>query len=174
MALVVFLRAVNIAGHQTFKPSALAKDLSHLDVVNIGTAGTFVVFAKISPTRLRQAILAELDFVPDMMICPSKEVDALTKVARFEPVTAGMQSYVTVMASPLTTKHRFPISVPESGEWQLRLAAASGRFVISHRRLVGQAKYYPNEIVEKRFGVPATTRNWTTITKIHDILASRV
>ena len=43
MAFVVFLRAVNVGGHQTFRPSVLAKELSEYDVVNIGAAGTFVV-----------------------------------------------------------------------------------------------------------------------------------
>lgn len=173
MALVVFLRAVNIGGHQTFKPSALAKDLTDLDVVNIGAAGTFVVFAKTSPARLRQAILAKLDIVPEMMICTAKEVESLGGTYGPEQAKDKLQCYITIMANALPKKPRLPISLPESEDWNLRLTAITGRFVVSFRRPVGQAKYYPNEIVEKRFGVPATTRNWTTITKIHDILASR-
>ena len=43
MALVVFLRGVNVGGHRTFRPAALVKDLAHLDAVNIGAAGTFVI-----------------------------------------------------------------------------------------------------------------------------------
>jgi len=43
MALIVFLRAVNVGGHKTFRPSLLAKELSGYDVVNVGAAGTFVV-----------------------------------------------------------------------------------------------------------------------------------
>ena len=38
MALVVFLRGVNVGGHRTFKPAALVKQLAHLDAVNIGAA----------------------------------------------------------------------------------------------------------------------------------------
>ncbi len=29
---------------------------------------------------------------------------------------------------------------------------------------------YPNEVVEKELAIPATTRNWDTISKIHNIL----
>ena len=43
MALVVFLRGVNVGGHRTFRPSQLVKELADFDVVNIGAAGTFVV-----------------------------------------------------------------------------------------------------------------------------------
>src|SRR6185295_12228721 len=43
MAVVVFLRGVNVGGHRRLRPSVLAKELERLDVVSIGAAGTFVV-----------------------------------------------------------------------------------------------------------------------------------
>ena len=43
MALVVFLRGVNVGGHRSFRPTTLAEQLKHLDAVNIGAAGTFVI-----------------------------------------------------------------------------------------------------------------------------------
>ena len=49
MALVVFLRGVNVGGHRTFRPTVLAKQLKHLGAVNIGAAGTFVVHRPILP-----------------------------------------------------------------------------------------------------------------------------
>ena len=42
MALVVFLRGVNVGGHRTFRPSLLARQLEPYGVVNVGAAGTFV------------------------------------------------------------------------------------------------------------------------------------
>jgi hypothetical protein len=36
MALVVFLRGVNVGGHRTFRPSVLAKELSDHDVRRAG------------------------------------------------------------------------------------------------------------------------------------------
>ena len=50
MALVVFLRGVNVGGHKTFRPAALARELAALDLVNVGAAGTFVVRAAIGQT----------------------------------------------------------------------------------------------------------------------------
>ena len=43
MALVVFLKGLNVGGHRTFRPTRLAEQLQYLDAVNIGAAGTFVI-----------------------------------------------------------------------------------------------------------------------------------
>ena len=43
MALVVFMRGVNVGGHKTFRPSILAQQLKHYDAVNVGAAGTLVI-----------------------------------------------------------------------------------------------------------------------------------
>jgi hypothetical protein len=51
MALLMFLRGVNVGGHRTFRPTKLAEQLKHLDVVNIGAAGTLVIRRAITPTR---------------------------------------------------------------------------------------------------------------------------
>ena len=43
MAVVVFLRGVNVGGHKRFRPTVLAAQLRRFDVVNIGSTGTFAV-----------------------------------------------------------------------------------------------------------------------------------
>jgi uncharacterized protein (DUF1697 family) len=173
MALVIFMRAVNIGGHQTFQPSKLARDLAEYDVKSIGAAGTFVVLGKTTEARLRKAVLSKLTIAPEMMIASAKDVAALAELKSFKDLGQDVHRYVTVMASALPKMPKLPISLPGTGDWQMRIAVITGPFALSYRRSVGQAKYYPNEVIEKRFGVAATTRNWTTITKIHDILASR-
>jgi hypothetical protein len=45
MALIVFLRGVDVGGHRTFRPSILARELSDHDVVNVGAAGTFIGYS---------------------------------------------------------------------------------------------------------------------------------
>ena len=57
MALVVFLRGVNVGGHKRLRPSILAKELSHYDVVNVGAAGTFVVRKPGSRAKFRAELL---------------------------------------------------------------------------------------------------------------------
>ncbi|MBA3914614.1 MAG: hypothetical protein H0X25_12370, partial [Acidobacteriales bacterium] len=69
MALVVFLRGVNVGGHRSFRPSVLARELSDYDVVNIGAAGTFVVRHPESRAQFRTALLGKLPFKTEVMLC---------------------------------------------------------------------------------------------------------
>ena len=82
MALVVFLRAVNVGGHNTFRPSVLANELSEYDVVNIGAAGTFVVRKAVSQKKFRRELLNRLEFPTAVMICEGK---VLASVAADDP-----------------------------------------------------------------------------------------
>ncbi len=44
--------------------------------------------------------------------------------------------------------------------------------MLSVWRRIDARLLYPNEVVERELGVPATTRSWETIGKIRDILRS--
>lgn len=169
MASVVFFRAVNVGGHQTFQPGQLARQLAAFGVVNLGAAGTFVVRERVSRTTLRAEILRRLDFKPELMIWPARDVIALSKGKWFDPVPAGkdLGRFVSVLLTVPRTKPPLPIEVPAGPNWEVRLVAASGPFVVSLRRL-GQT--YTNAVVEKHFGLPATTRNWNTLEKIRRLL----
>jgi uncharacterized protein (DUF1697 family) len=57
MALVVFLRGINVGGHRTLRPSTLAAELSRYDVENVGAAGTFVVRKPGARAAFRAALL---------------------------------------------------------------------------------------------------------------------
>lgn len=56
MALVVFLRGVNVGGHRTFRPTQLAEALKHLGAVNIGAAGTLVLRQPMTQARARAEV----------------------------------------------------------------------------------------------------------------------
>jgi hypothetical protein len=68
MALVVFLRGVNVGGHRTFRPSILARELSGYDVLNVGAAGTFVVREPGSRAKFRSALLRKLPFEAEILL----------------------------------------------------------------------------------------------------------
>jgi hypothetical protein len=53
MAIVVFIRGVNVGGHRTFRPSILAGELSDYGVVNVGAAGTIAISACAFGTTLQ-------------------------------------------------------------------------------------------------------------------------
>ena len=74
MALVVFLRGVNVGGHRTFRPSVLAKELKDFDVVNVGAAGTFVVRKPGPRGKFRAELLRRLPFETHVMLCEGRDL----------------------------------------------------------------------------------------------------
>ena len=74
MALVVLLRGVNVGGHRTFRPTTLTKQLKHLDAVNIGAAGTFVIRQPVTRAQLRAELASRLPFDTEIMICQGREI----------------------------------------------------------------------------------------------------
>lgn len=174
MALVVFMRGVNVGGHKTFQPGALAKRLAAFDVVNVGAAGTFVVRKSIGQAALRAELLRRLPFKAKLMICKGSDVLDLASKDSFagEPSDKDVTRFVSVMAKRPRTLPRLPLIQPAGADWQVRIVGISGVFALSFwRRRPERTLVYPNQVVEKQLGVAATTRNWNTISAICRILA---
>jgi len=172
MASVVFMRGVNVGGHKTFRPAVLARELSAFDVVNVGAAGTFVVRKTISQAALRAELKRKLHFETDLMICAGRDVLRLVADEPFPRTPAGkdVRRFVTVMAKPPRPVPHLPVRKPAGDDWQVSVVVLSGSFALSLWRRLGRSLVYPNEVVEKAFGVPATTRSWDTLLKIRDLL----
>jgi uncharacterized protein (DUF1697 family) len=168
-ALVVFLRGVNVGGNKTFKPAELARALG---AVNVGAAGTFVLHAGGAETAVRQSIVNALEFACEVIVCRGSDVVALARRAEEDPPPYGkdLKTMVSVLAGKPKARPRLPISAPESKDWQVRVASVDGPFVTSLWRRTEGRFVYPNEVVEKIFGVPATTRGWSTIESIRKIV----
>jgi uncharacterized protein (DUF1697 family) len=174
MASVVFLRGANVGGHRTFRPAALVRELSAFDVVNVGAAGTFVVRKAVAQATLRAELLRRLPFSAELMICPARDLLALASGEPFPEPPSGedTQRFVSVLAQRPRALPPLPLSRPDGEQWQVRVVGVTGRFALSLLRRLGQRILYPNEVVEKQFGVPATTRNWNTITAICAVLGN--
>ncbi len=172
MALVVFLRGVNVGGHRTFRPSVLARELEHLDAVNIGAAGTFVVRRPGTPAQLRSELARRLPFDTEIMICQGREILRLVSERPFadEPVRPDVVHFVSVLSKSPRSAPPTPISFPASGTWLLKILGRDGRFVFGVYRRQMKAIGYLGSI-DQLFGVPATTRNWNTITAIAKVLS---
>ncbi len=106
------------------------------------------------------------------MVCPAR---ALTDLVRADPFSAPpLRSADGQFISVLETRPRrlptLPHHAPAGKDWQVGVMAVHGCFVASVLRRVGRRLLYPNEVVEKHFGVAATTRGWPTVLRIHDTL----
>jgi len=172
MALVVFLRGVNVGGNKAFSPSALAKGLARFDAVNVGAAGTFVLRGASRAAGLKAEVARRLPVEAEIMVCPAKEVLALAAEYADDALPAGHQRFVTVLAKRPGKAPRLPIVQPAGAGWEIKVVAIPGRYAVSVRR-VGGARFYPNEVVEKALGISGTTRNWNTLSTVCRILESR-
>jgi uncharacterized protein (DUF1697 family) len=171
MPSVVFLRAVNVGGANRCQPAQIAKELAKFGVVNIGAVGTFVVREDVSESALRSAIAKKLPFKCEIMICPAKQIVDLARENPFNGDRGNdIDAHVSIMAKPPAKVPALPIYVPSKDKWEIKIARAIGPAVLSLRRKVPNGRLYPNQIVEKQFGVAATTRSWNTIGRIAKIL----
>jgi uncharacterized protein (DUF1697 family) len=171
MALVVFLRGVNVGGHKTFQPSVLAKELAEYDVVNVGAAGTFVVRRRISQAKLRAELLRRLPFEPEIMICSAEDIIGLASSEPFagEPTGPDIVRFVSVLAKSAHALPAIPLMLPAGGDWLVKIVAVKSRYAFGmYRRNMKTIAFLSQ--VEKRLGVPATTRNWNTINAIVKVL----
>lgn len=172
MSAVVFMRGVNVGGHKAFQPSLLAKELAHLGVINVGAAGTFVVPGKGAQRTIRAEFSKRLPFETELMICRGSDLLQLAASEPF-PQSKDLRRFVSVMSRRPGKPPRLPLSQPAGDRWEVKVVRVSGVFALSLWRRLGKSFVDPNAVVEKGFGVRATTRNWNTIVKICEILVAQ-
>ncbi len=174
MALVVFLRGINVGGHRTFRPSALAKELSDHDVVNIGAAGTFVVRKPASRAKFRAALLQKMPFEVEVVLCDGRDLIGLEEEDPFGPDPSGPDTvrFASIFSKARRRRPSIPVTLPPNGEWFVRVLASKDRFIFGVYRRHMQTIRYLGQI-DKLFGAPSTTRNWNTILAIVRILKAQ-
>ena len=167
MALIVFLRGINVGGHRRFRPSLLARDLAAYDVVNVGAAGTLVVRKPGSRSKFLAELRRRLPFEAEVAVCNAGELIQLETENPFgvEPSRPDVVQFVSILAKAGRGKVSFPIAVPGGGEWFVRIMGSRNRLVFGeyrrHMRTIG----YLGQI-DELFGAPATTRSWSTMLSV--------
>jgi uncharacterized protein (DUF1697 family) len=171
MAVVVFLRGVNVGKHKRFLPATLAKDLAVYDVVNIGAAGTFVVRAPVPHAALLAEIRTRLAFEADIIIVNARDLIEFAGSAPFgrRLPAANEQRFLSVMLTRPRVVPPLPLIHPADHRWQVKIVATSGKFAASIWRRQPGTPIYPNAVLERQFGI-ATTRNWNTVETICGVL----
>lgn len=172
MPHAVFLRAANVGGRNVFRPAQLATALRHLGFVNVGAAGTFVVRERASAAAIRDEILAKLPFELDLAVVPGRTLQALVRTEPFHGVTFSkdLRGWAAILCRRPGKPPRLPLEAPTGKPWTVRLDRIEGPFALGlHRRRAG-AFLFPNQVVEKALGTPATTRWWETILQVARLL----
>ena len=171
MALIVFLRGINVGGHRRFRPSMLARDLAAYDVVNVGAAGTLVVRKPVSRTRFLAELRRKLPFEAAISFCGARDLIRLEMANPFgaEPFDQDVVRFVSILSKASRGKVSLPIAFPPGEKWFVRIIGSRQRLVFGvyrrHMKTIG----YLGEI-DHIFGAPATTRSWSTILSVLRIL----
>ena len=171
MALVVFLRGINVGGHRSFRPSVLARELSDYGVINVGAAGTFVVRKPGARTKFRTELLRRLPFAATVVLCDGRDLLRVEMENPFgtTPSRPDVVRFVSILSKAARGVASVPCALPASGEWFVRIIASKDRFVFGvYRRHMKTIRYLGQ--IDKLFGSQATTRNWNTIIAIVRIL----
>lgn len=167
MALIVFLRGVNVGGNKTFRPSVLARELSRYEVVNVGAAGSFVVWKPPSPSEFCAILREKLPFHSESFVFEASEFLRVTQENPFgcKPCAPEITRFVMFLQKANAKRVSMPIVFPEDGDWLVRLITAKHRFVFGEYRRHMKTIGYLGRI-DKLFAVPTTTRNWNTVVKV--------
>jgi Protein of unknown function (DUF1697) len=158
MALVVFLRGINVGGHRTFRPSVLARGLSDYGVVNVGAVGTFVVRKPGSRATFRAALLRKLPFKADVVLCDGRDLIRLEMENPYgaEPSRPDIVRFVSIL-SRAGDFRCLPSHISARREWFVRVIASKNQFVFGvYRRHMKTIGYLSR--IDKLFGASNHTQ----------------
>lgn len=171
VALVVFLRGVNIGGHRTFRPTRLAERLAHLGTVNIGAAGTFVVRKPVGVEALREEVARLLPFETRIVICQDREVARLVSRDPFagHPERPDIVRFACILSRIPRPPLQLPLTVPPGDEWLVNVLERDGRFLLGlYRRRMETIRTLGR--LDRLIGVPFTSRSWSTLVAVARVL----
>jgi len=171
---VAFVRAINVAGHAIVKMRDLKAAFAAAGCENVATyiqSGNVLFDAAAADIeRLHSRIVAELgDSIgepPTVMLRKLGDVARLVAADPFAGVAerARAKLYVAFLAEKPARKPAFPLRLPKE---RLEAIGMAGRDVLIVSLRKDNGFYgFPNNFIEKELGVAATSRNWTTVTKI--------
>lgn len=173
---VALLRAINVAGHACVTMDRLREAFSAADCRNVRTyiqSGNVLFESSArSPEAMIRKIAIQLRTLlgaePGIVLRTLCEVQDVVRRDPFhcaEP-KKDIKLYVSFLSQTPRIKPQFPLSSPKEALEALGMTAREV-FVISRRKKNGSFGF-PNNFVEQCFGVSATTRNWSTVTKLVD------
>ena len=166
-----FLRGINVGG-RVVKMDSLREMLFSLKLKNVKTFIQSGNVAFESPEKDKKALagkierklLKELGYEVAALLRTAEELEGLLRLDPFKGLKPGAKVYVTLIAGELKEKPRFPQLSEKDGVKILGMNRAD--IFCQALRLKGGRWGFPNAYIEKQFKVPATTRNWNTLSRI--------
>lgn len=172
---VALLRGINL-GKRSVKMDALRKlfeDMGYENVRTLQAAGNVIFHTSAKDAKkLRTAIEAQFaeafGFGSDVVVRSAADIAALVKAAPFKKVKVaeGVRMHITFLNDGAKGKPKLPYSDPDGG-FDVYASTAG------HLACVVYPKASSLDLMDflgKEYGDEATTRTWSTVQKINDLL----
>ena len=179
---VALIRAINVPGHQTLRMDDVRATFAAGGCANVRTClqSGNVIFdvARSSRAAVHQRVCRlfsdRFGADPEFVLRAASEIERLADSDPFEGIAAAgprVKLYVAFLLRKPRTAPSLPIqSVKEA---LTAVSIEDGHvFLVSRLKPTGFFGF-PNNFIEDALGVPATTRNWSTVMKIASLVRSR-
>lgn len=169
---VAFLRGINVGGNKLIKMEALAEVFKSSGFRNVRTyiaSGNVVFDSRAGDRRaiakkIERSLTKAFGHEIAVVVFTLDEIGTLVKRNPFKGVEheSDVILFVTLLAEGVRKK--LPIG---SKTENLEVVALRDRaaFIVGRRKRTGWFGF-PNNFIEKEFGVGATTRNWSSLKKL--------
>ena len=171
---VAFLRGINVGGNKLIKMESLRQVFESLGFTNVWTyiaSGNIVFDARANnagaiKTKIEKELKDSLGHQVTVALLTFADLASIVKADPFAGIEASKDVglYVAFLSSPATLRPRLPLTFPKENVEVLALQDRAV-FIVVQRKPDGTFAF-PNDFIEKQFGVVATTRNWNTVRKI--------
>jgi uncharacterized protein (DUF1697 family) len=149
----------------------LARELAAYDVVNVGAAGTLVVWRPGRRVQFLSELRRKLPFQTDIASCDARDLIRLEANDPFgsQPAAPDTVRFMSVLLKPASNIVSLPIAIPHGDDWFVRIVGANKQLIFGEYRRHMKAIGYLGQI-DRIFGAPATTRSWSTIRSVLQVL----
>lgn len=120
---------------------------------------------KILNKKIEKGLEQFLGYEVTVILRTFKAVENIVKQNPFKGIKAGpnIKMYATFLSEKLNSKPKLPLISPKKDVKIIRIIKSD---VFSLTRMQNGRFGFPNIFIEKELGISATTRNWTTVSKI--------
>ena len=173
---VTFLRAINVGGRNIIKMEALRGMFESMGFTNVESyiqSGN-IIFESRQKTltslrsKIETALKNSLGYEVGVSVVSASDLAAIVEQDPFKDVDADedVMLFVTFLSSEPLATPKLPLT---SEKENVEVIALHGRaaFIVSRRKKNGMFGF-PNNFIEKAWGVSGTTRNWSTVKKLMD------
>ncbi len=169
---VALLRAINVGGKNLLKLDALRNAFESAGLKNVRTfqqAGN-VVFetsgkkSSLVAAKIEKQLFQSLSLKANVIVFSLSELMQVVEHDPFEKIKGDVMLCVVFFVARPAGEFELPI-VSTTDNLELIALNERAAFVVARRKKTGWFGF-PNNFVEKELGVTATTRQWSTVTKL--------